>query len=415
MGLPRIVVIGHAWGVPIRVHLRGIAERALVAVGLCSLLVFGGSQRPLTTSLLLSAAAVALFYAHVLLHELGHLVTARWAGTRVEEVELKPFGGSMAYKGADTPGEMFRVAAGGPLASFLALALTAVLGALLSGDWGFARLSWSGGVRFPDAATAAEPLAAVLVFMTYHVVVALLPRPGSDGGLMAFAYLCRASGDPRLGAHRLEGMRVMRWDRLFFLLVAASAAAVLLGKTGLPALLLGLLVIDWLRNPRDKHRRHDWSRNVESIELGTWLGSTGVLTVAEEQPLTVTMTMTVAEARTRTRDRASDDDDVLIVDPDGRLAGKLSHETLAGAEPQALVADLAEKLEPDDVTSTGATLREVMTPLGVRSGRAIVDADGFLRGVIDGPKLKATIERRFPSITVTVTPTPAGVPAGASA
>ena len=81
----------------------------------------------------LAVAAALLFFASLLLHELGHALQARREGVEIEGINLWLFGGVAQFKG-DFPsaGAEFRIAIAGPLVS-LALGVLFVLVAAFAG------------------------------------------------------------------------------------------------------------------------------------------------------------------------------------------------------------------------------------------------------------------------------------------
>jgi Zn-dependent protease/CBS domain-containing protein len=81
----------------------------------------------------LAVAAALLFFASLLLHELGHALQARREGIEIEGINLWLFGGVAQFKGGfPSAGAEFRVAIAGPLVS-LALGILFVLVAAFAG------------------------------------------------------------------------------------------------------------------------------------------------------------------------------------------------------------------------------------------------------------------------------------------
>jgi Zn-dependent protease/CBS domain-containing protein len=81
----------------------------------------------------LAVAAALLFFASLLLHELGHALQARRDGIEIEGINLWLFGGVAQFKGGfPTAGAEFRIAIAGPLVS-LALGVFFVLVAAIAG------------------------------------------------------------------------------------------------------------------------------------------------------------------------------------------------------------------------------------------------------------------------------------------
>src|SRR5437879_5206160 len=83
----------------------------------------------------LATASALLFFASVLVHELGHAVVARRNGVEVSGITLWMFGGMAQLKGEmPSPGAEFRIAAAGPLVT-LGIAIGAFLLGLLTSSW----------------------------------------------------------------------------------------------------------------------------------------------------------------------------------------------------------------------------------------------------------------------------------------
>src|SRR6266508_6271832 len=83
---------------------------------------------------LLAVASAALFFASILLHELGHAFVAKRHGIGVSGITLWMFGGfARLEKDSDTPGTEFKIAIAGPLVTAAIVAVCALAGILLAG------------------------------------------------------------------------------------------------------------------------------------------------------------------------------------------------------------------------------------------------------------------------------------------
>ncbi len=68
---------------------------------------------------LTTVATALLFFGSLIMHELGHALVARRQGIEVKQIQLFLFGGiTQMSRDASTPGEEFKIAAAGPLATF---------------------------------------------------------------------------------------------------------------------------------------------------------------------------------------------------------------------------------------------------------------------------------------------------------
>jgi Zn-dependent protease/predicted transcriptional regulator len=134
-----------------------------------------------TTYIIIAVVAAALFFASLLLHELGHAVQARREGMEIEGITLWLFGGVAKFKGMfPNAGAEFRIAIAGPLVSL-------VLGIL------FAVGAW--------AVPTPEESDAVLAWLGYInltlLVFNLLPALPLDGGRVLRSILWQVRGDFR--------------------------------------------------------------------------------------------------------------------------------------------------------------------------------------------------------------------------
>src|SRR5436305_2248732 len=77
---------------------------------------------------LTTVITVLLFFCSLILHELGHAIVARRQGIETRRIDLFLFGGlTHMSRDAVTPGEDFKIAAAGPIATFLFLILCLIV------------------------------------------------------------------------------------------------------------------------------------------------------------------------------------------------------------------------------------------------------------------------------------------------
>jgi len=173
------------------------------------------------TAFTLAVVSALLFFASVLLHELGHAVVARRNDIGIVGIDLWMFGGvAKMERDSDSAGVEFRVAAAGPL-------VTLLIGAACFGA-GVAIAGTSGAMdsTFFDSARSDEVL-AVLGYLTFIngllLVFNLIPAFPLDGGRIARAAIWWRTGD-RAKATRLAA----RVGRGFSFLVMAAGVWFLL-------------------------------------------------------------------------------------------------------------------------------------------------------------------------------------------
>lgn len=118
------VRLGHMWGIPIGLHASWFVIFALVTWSLAAgYFPAEYPHLPPSSYWLLGAVTSLLFFASVLLHELGHTWVALRNGIPVRSITLFLFGGiAQIAREPHTPGVEFRIAIAGPVTS-LALAV----------------------------------------------------------------------------------------------------------------------------------------------------------------------------------------------------------------------------------------------------------------------------------------------------
>jgi Zn-dependent protease len=161
------IPLGRIFGIRIGINWSWLVVFALIAWTLASG-IFPDTNPGLRhgTYVWMAIVASTLFFASLLLHELGHAVQARREGMEIEGITLWLFGGVAKFKGMfPSAGAEFRIAIAGPLVS-LALGLLFALGA------------WAVSTR-----EAVDSVAAWLGYINLTLLVFnMLPALPLDGG-----------------------------------------------------------------------------------------------------------------------------------------------------------------------------------------------------------------------------------------
>jgi Zn-dependent protease len=156
----------------------------------------GGSR---TTAYLVAVASVLSFFASLVMHELGHALAARRSGLAVAGIDLWALGGITRTEESKTPAMEFRVAAAGPLVTFLVIVVCITAGRLVSN-----------GNHFFDVAVASEGVRATpaLVWLSWVATINtlvlffnLIPAFPLDGGRIAHAAIWWRTGDRNRATH----------------------------------------------------------------------------------------------------------------------------------------------------------------------------------------------------------------------
>ncbi|MEA2193705.1 MAG: hypothetical protein QOG42_139, partial [Solirubrobacteraceae bacterium] len=146
-----------------------------------------------TQAYLVAVAAVFLFFASIVLHELGHAVVARRLGIGISGIDLWFFGGIAKMTSDSTsPGTEFKIAAAGPLVTLGIVGLCTGLVAAISGDPVLDVILFASNVHI-------SPGLALLGFLAFIngvvFVFNMIPAFPLDGGRIARAAIWRRTGD----------------------------------------------------------------------------------------------------------------------------------------------------------------------------------------------------------------------------
>ncbi|MGH2767856.1 MAG: CBS domain-containing protein, partial [Actinomycetota bacterium] len=164
-------------GIPVGAHWSWLLVFLLLSYSLSSAL-FPATYPGLTDStyLFMGFVAALVFFASILLHELGHAFRALKEGMRIEGITLWLFGGVARFSGMfPSAGAEFRIAVAGPLVSLAIVAL-------------FAALKWGG-----EAVGSPEPLVGIADYLSRINLILvgfnLVPALPLDGGRILRAWL----------------------------------------------------------------------------------------------------------------------------------------------------------------------------------------------------------------------------------
>jgi Zn-dependent protease len=142
----------------------------------------------------LAVASALLFFASIVLHELGHAWVAIRNGIGISGITLWMFGGvARMERDTDTPGTEFKVAIAGPLVTAAIVAVCVAVGVVVAGPSEF----WDAAGADPNAKTsAAAALLGWLADINLLVLIFnLIPAFPLDGGRIARAIAWRRTGD----------------------------------------------------------------------------------------------------------------------------------------------------------------------------------------------------------------------------
>jgi len=153
----------------------------------------------------LATVSALLFFASVVLHELGHALVARRNGIGISSISLWLFGGMADLREEPrTPGAEFRIAAAGPAATLLVVIVSLALGFGIYGSSQFEdALALQARSNPPGAAVVLGWFANVNVFV---LIVNLLPALPLDGGRILRALVWWRTGDRNRATRAAAGL-----------------------------------------------------------------------------------------------------------------------------------------------------------------------------------------------------------------
>jgi Zn-dependent protease len=334
---------------------------------------------------LTTVVTVLVLFGSLIIHELGHALVARRQGINVERIELFLFGGfTQMSRDASTPGEDFKIAAAGPLATFLFVLLCLAVDLALVGSHRLVHAAvLDGKVKITPVLLAASWL---LFWNVLLLVFNLVPAFPLDGGRIARAIVWRLTGSKRRGtqiaAHLGQAFGVLLGGFGVWLLVSYRSF------TGLWLLAIAFLLY---QSARSALVQTSFTERIEGVTVGD---------VMDAQPVAIRADTAVGEAL---------DDYFLrygwawfpVIDEQGRLLGIAHRDRLQtafdGGEGWLTVGAV---LDTDDARwriREDLPLTEVLSSdsFGKLGAILAVDREGVLRGILTADQVRRALQAAF--------------------
>jgi Zn-dependent protease/CBS domain-containing protein len=304
----------------------------------------------------MAIVAALLFFTTLVLHELGHALTARREGVEIEGITLWVFGGVAKFKGMfPSAGAEFRIAIAGPIVSLV------IGGSLLA-------LAWL--IPLPAAVDGvATWLGTINIIL---LVFNMLPALPLDGGRVLRSLLWRRTGD-FTAATRIAGALGQAFGRV--LIFGGIALALLAGAPGG----LWFALIGWFLT----------SAAAAETSLATLRDTLAGLTVADAMAADPVVAPGDATLAAFTQDVFGHSRHAAypVTAPGGEVTGLVSFKDVS-AVPAAewertTIDDVARSLEDTLVVAPGDPLGDAAVELTQASpGRALVLDGGHLAGLL---------------------------------
>ena len=333
-----------------------------------------------------TVVSVLLLFASLIVHELGHAIVARRQGIEVRRIDLYLFGGlTQMSRDAATPGEDFKIAIAGPVATFLVILLFLAIDVAIVG---FHRLTHAIILESDIHITPVLLSLSWLVPMNILLLAFnLVPAFPLDGGRVARSAVWRVTGDKRRATQTAA-----RMGQAFALLLAGFGLYLLTSLRSFGGLwLLALAYLLW-QSARGAVVQAALNDRIEGVRVAD---------IMDTHPVAIPSATPVGQAL---------DEFFLrygwswfpVVDAEGRFMGIARQEraqaTVDGCEGW-LTIDSA--VDPDDASRWRVEEDRPITellgsePLGRLGAVMAVDANGVLRGVVTAEQVRRALQAAF--------------------
>jgi Zn-dependent protease len=333
-----------------------------------------------------TVVSVLLLFASLIVHELGHALVARRHGIEVRQIDLYLFGGlTQMSRDAASPGEDFKIAIAGPVATFLVILLFLGVDVAIVGVHRLTHaIVLDSDIRITPVLLSLSWLVPMNVLL---LVFNLVPAFPLDGGRVARSVVWRVTGDKRRAT-----LVAARMGQAFSLILGGFGLYWLTSLGGFGGLwLLALAYLLW-QSARGAVVQSALNERIEGVR---------VVDIMDTHPVAIPAAAPVAQAL---------DEYYLrygwswfpVVDGEGRFLG------IARQERAQEAVDRGEGwLTIDSVLdSDGASRwrvqedRPISELLGSESlGRLgavmAVDGQGVLRGVVTAEQVRRALQAAF--------------------
>ncbi len=230
---------------------------------------------------LTTVISALLFFGSLIAHELGHAIAARRHGVEVKSIQLFLFGGlTQMSRDARSPGEEFKIAAAGPLATFLMVMVFLAIDLAIVGP----SLLWD-AVRLTPNIKLTPVLLSLSWLLLMNVVVLvfnLVPAFPLDGGRIARAIVWRLTGDKRRGTRFAAQL-----GQGFAVILAGIGIWLIISGGGLGGLWLMILAFLLGQSARGALIQSALSERIEGVRVAD---------IMDRHPVAIPSTTAVGEA-----------------------------------------------------------------------------------------------------------------------
>lgn len=340
-----------------------------------------------TDGYLVAVFATLLFFASIVLHEIGHAVAARRSGIEVSGIDLIFFGGVMRMnRDTDSPGAEFKVAVAGPLVTLAIIVVFSAIGMAISGVNGFWDAAW---LKSGSTVSAVELLISFLVSMNVLLLVFnLVPAFPLDGGRIARAIIWKVTGDrSRATVIAASIGRAFAYLLMLAGLFIAFYTANIFGG-------LWLILLGWMLSQAARAA-------IIQNQVAERLAGVTVAGIMDPEPITIPSDLSVQEAFNDFFLRYYDWDWFALVDSYNRYVGIVSRKDIEHAThepvPPTNLSTIATGKDLQNTVELDTPLEAVLGSEGLRKYGAlmVLDKAGQLCGVLTLGQVSKALQSRL--------------------
>jgi Zn-dependent protease len=335
---------------------------------------------------LTTVISVLLLFASLIVHELGHALVARRQGIEVKRIDLFLFGGlTQMSRDAATPGEDFKVAVAGPVATLAVILVCIAVDIALVGSH---RLLHA--IALDSDVTITPVLLSLSLLLPMNVLLLvfnLVPAFPLDGGRIARSIIWRVTGD------KTRGTRIAaRMGQGFAVLLAGIGLWLLLSYASFGGLWLVAIAYLLWQSAKGALLQTAVTQRIEGLLVGD---------IMDSHPVAIPATTAVGQAL---------DEYFLrygwewfpVIDESGRFVGIARRERVqASADGGEGWLTMQAVLESDGVSSLRVEQDRPITELlaseslGRLGALMAVDGEGVLRGVVTVEQVRRALQSAF--------------------
>jgi Zn-dependent protease len=333
-----------------------------------------------------TVVSVLLLFGSLIVHELAHALVARRQGIEVKQIHLFLFGGlTQMSRDAASPGEDFKIAIAGPVATFGVILVCLGLDVAIVGSHRLTHaIALDSDIHITPVLLSLSWLLPMNVLLFVFNVIPAYPL---DGGRVARSIVWRVTGDKRRGTQFAA-----RMGQGFALLLAALGIWLMTSYGSFGGLwLLALAYLLW-QSARGAIIQSALVERIEGVR---------VVDIMDTHPVAIPSSTPVGQALDEyfLRYRSSW---LPVVDEGGHFLGIARQEraqaSVDGGEAWVTTGAVVETDgAPGWRVQEDRPISELMAsePLGRLGALMAVDADGVLQGIVTADQVRRALQSAF--------------------